>query len=263
MNKFSLFRVYPNMSKTKSTKPRAAKGKRPARRGFKKAQDVPDFASLSVTRTVVSGAQNPDFLTNTMYTATNVQLADYPRAAHVSQAYQHYRIKKITLRLKPTVDTFAQGGPSKNYLYYMIDKAGSIPTNATLELLKQMGAKAHVFDERQKEISWRPSVLADTSTNPGALASSPNKYMISPWLSTNANVVSPAVFQPSTVDHLGVYWMIQQQFAGGYGYVAEIEVQFEFKKPVWVAITGSPVATPIRVALEDNSADGIVETPNQ
>lgn len=230
------------------------------RRGFRAARDVPDMASLSVTRTVVSGGQNPDFLTNVMYTATNIQLADYARAATVSQAYQHYRIKKITLRLKPTVDTFAQGGPSKNYLYYMIDKSGSIPTNPTLELLKQMGAKAHVFDENVKTISWRPSVLADTSTNPGALASSPNKYMISPWLSTNANVVSPAVFQASTVDHLGIYWFVQQQYQPGYGYTAEIEVQFQFKKPVWVTTQGAPLAQTIRLAVEDNSPDGIAET---
>lgn len=247
--------------KTKA-KAKGAKKTAPKKTGFKKARDVIDYAALSVTRTVVSGGQNPDFLTNTMYTATNVQLADYPRAVQVSQAYQHYRIKKVTLRLKPTVDTFAQGGPSKNYLYYMIDKGGSMPSNPTLELLKQMGAKAYVFDERQKEISWRPSVLADTSTNPGALASTPNKYMVSPWLSTNANVVSPALFQPSTVDHLGIYWIIQQQYAGGYGYTAEIEVQFEFKKPVWVATAGAPIAQTIRVAVEDNSADGIAETPD-
>jgi len=247
-------------AKKTSTKPRRAKGKGQGRRGFKKARDVPDMASLSVTSSLVPPQGNPNFLTNLMYSLMNVQLADYPRAVQVSKAYQHYRISKVTLTLKPTVDTFQQGGPSKNYLYYMIDKSGSIPSNPTLELLKQMGAKAHVFDEKQKPISWRPSVLSDTAINAGAVASSPNKYMISPWLSTNANVVSPGLFQPSVVDHLGVYWYIDQAFAGGYGYTAEVEVQFQFKKPVWESITGSPQALPAKVATPDNSADGIAET---
>lgn len=247
------------MPPRKSKAPKKSKGIR-RRRGFRKARDVPDLASLSVSSTLVPPAGNPNFLTNLMYSLMNVQLADYPRAVQVSKAYQHYRIKKITLRLKPTVDTFAQGGPSKNYLYYMIDKSGSIPTNTTLELLKQMGAKAQAFDENVKTISWRPSVLADTATNPGALASSPNKYMISPWLSTNANVVSPGLFQASVVDHLGVYWYVDQAFAGGYGYTVEVEIQFQFKKPVWESLAGAPEALSARVATIDNSGDGIAET---
>lgn len=249
------------MPRVPKTKAKAKGGKPKARRGFRPARDVPDVASLSVTSTLVPPAGNPNFLTGLMYSLMNVQLADYARAVQVSKAYQHYRIKKITLRLKPTVDTFTQGGPSKNYLYYMIDKSGSVPTNPTLELLKQMGAKAHAFDEKQKVISWRPSVLADTSTNPGALASTPNKYMISPWLSTNANVVSPAIFNPSVVDHLGVYWYVDQAFQNAYGYQAEVTVEFQFKKPVWVSISGSPSAIAAQVATPDNSHDGIAETP--
>lgn len=244
-------------------KGKAKKGaRRPAgrRRPFRKARDVPDMASLSVTSTLTPPPGNPNFLSGFMYSLMNTELANFPRAVQVSKAYQHYRISKITLKLKPSVDTFGQGGPSKTYLYYMIDKSGSVPTNPTLELLKQMGAKPHAFDEKVKVISWRPSVLADTATNAGALASTPNKYMVSPWLSTNANVVSPAAFNPSVVDHLGVYWFVDQAFQSGYGYVAEVEVQFQFKKPVWVSVSGAVAAIPALPATPDNSRDGIAET---
>lgn len=237
-------------------------GRRPAgrRRPFRKARDVPDMASLSVSATLVPPQGNPNFLSGAMYSMMNTQLADFDRAVQVSKAYQHYRISKITLKLKPSVDTFAQGGPSKTYLYYMIDKSGSVPSNPTLELLKQMGAKPHAFDEKVKVISWRPSVLVDTAVNPGALASTPNKYQISPWLSTNANVISPALFNPSVVDHLGVYWFVDQAFQAGYGYQCEVEVQFQFKKPVWVSIAGAPSAIPAKLGTPDNSADGVLET---
>lgn len=244
--------------KLKTNKPRRAKGKGRGRRGFRQARDVADVASLSVTSSLVPPQGNPNFLTNNMYNLLNTQLFDYDRAVQVAKAYQHYRISKITLRFKPTVDTFAQGGPSKNYLYYMIDKSGSVPTTITLEGLKRMGAKAHTFDEKVKPVSWRPSVLADTATNAAGLASQPNKYMISPWLSTTANAISPA-FVASQVDHLGIYWYVEQAFAGGYGYTIEVEVQFQFKKPIWQAVAG-PQAQPAQLATLDGSKDGIAET---
>lgn len=230
-------------------------------RAPRRARDVPDMASLSVTSTLAPPAGNPNFLTNTLYNMLNVQLANYDRAVQVAAAYQHYRITKVTLRFRPTVDTFTQGGPSKPYLYYMIDRAGSVPTTITLEGLKRMGAKAYVFDEKQINVSWRPSVLQDTAVNAAGLASQPNKYIISPWLSTTENAVSPA-FVPSSVDHLGIYWQVDQAFAGGYGYQCEVEVQFQFKKPIWKGIEGAVAALPARVATQDNSKDGIAETPD-
>jgi len=248
-------------NKKRSTAPRRRGGRRPApSRPLRRARDVSDLASLSVTATLVPPPGNQNFLTGALYSLMNTELAGYARAVQVAKAYQHYRITKITLKLKPTADTYTQGGPSKPQLYYMIDKSGSVPTNATLELLKQMGAKPHAFDENTRVISWRPSVLADTATNPGALQSTPNKYMISPWLSTNANIISPNVFNPSTVDHLGIYWFVDQQFQPGYGYQAEVEVQFQFKKPVWVTVSGAVAAIPAQIGTPDNSPDGILET---
>lgn len=253
-----------NKSKGKRQAKKPARGgKRAPRRGFRKARDVPDLASLSVTSTLVPPPGNPNFITGLMYSLMNTNLSVFPRAVQVAKAYQHYRIKKITLRLKPAVDTFAQGGASKTYLYYMIDKAGALPSNPTLELLKIAGAKAHTFDEKTKSISWRPSVLADVAS--GAFIGSPNKYTISPWLSTNINTVTPGLWNPSNVDHLGIYWFVDQQFQPGYGYSVECTVEFQFKKPIWSLGTGQesvPVALKASLPTYDSSPDGIAETPN-
>lgn len=246
--------------KKMSTKPRRKAISRRPRRGFRPARNVPDLASLSVTTTLIPQG-NPNFLSGAMYSLMSTQLANYPRAVQVAKAYQHYRIKKITLRLKPSVDTFTQGAASKTYLYYMIDKAGALPTNPVLETLKAAGAKAHAFDEKTKIIAWRPSVLADTAA--GAFNGAPNKYMISPWLSTNVNTVSPLVWNASTVDHLGVYWYVDQAFQPGYGYQIECTVEFQFKKPIWSlgpSQVSAPSAIPATLPTLDASPDGVAET---
>lgn len=246
------------------TAKKPAKSMRPRRRmyrrrGFRKARDVGDFASCSVKRTITpEGGAN--FVTNQMYDFRNTDLASYDRAANIAKEYQHYRIKKITLTLKPTFDTYQQaaGGGSRPNLYYMIDKSGSLPDNINLEALKQMGAKAHRFDEKPFTISWRPSVLTGDTNAPGALASS--QYKISPWLSTSRNpLVNP--WAASTIDHLGVFWYVEQLFVGGVQYNAEVEVQFQFKKPLHLQVSGE-AAKKVAVAELDNSSDGIVGGPD-
>lgn len=242
--------------------PRKTNRRSGVRKGRTTARDVPDMASLSVKRTINQvGGQN--FNTNEMYELRNTSLDGYDRAVQVAQAYQHYRIKKITLTLKPIYDTYAQGignNISKPNLYYMIDKSGSLPDNITLEEMKQMGAKAHAFDEKPFTISWRPSVLTGETSAPGVLSSA--QYKVSPWLSTSANpLVNPWV--PSTVDHLGVLWYVEQLFAPAEGvvYNAEVEVQFQFKKPLMPASEGAVSAKKVELAQRDNSPDGIVNNP--
>lgn len=227
------------------------------KRTFRKAKDVPDLASLSVKRSMTYN--NAQFNANTMYTLLNTQLIDYPRAVQVAGAYQHYRIKKITLTFKPSSDTFIVGGQAtKPRLYYMIDKSGSIPTNIALEGLKAMGAKPVDLDEKNRVISWRPSVLESAMyAGGGAGASSSSKYRISPWLSTSAVVTSPGAFQPSGIDHLGLYWWLDMSIAGGYQYSIDCEVQFQFKKPL-TNILASVEALPAQVATINDSSDGVV-----
>lgn len=244
----------------KSVRPRRRRvmKKRVFRRRVVKRSNVPEYASLSVKRTLTApGGGN--FLLQTLYSLMNTQLADYPRAVQVAQAYQHFRIKKIALTVKTSYDTYgttAPGQQSKPSLYYMIDKAGSIPTNIALEGLKAMGARPKQLDEKNIVIQWSPSVLeAAMNVAPNSV---PSKYRISPWLATNAAPLTPGAFVPSGVDHLGLYWYLDAATNPlGFQYQCEVEVQFEFKKPL-TNIVATVSAAPAAYAVINDSPDGIV-----
>ena len=237
-------------------KNRRARGYKVAR---KRSSNVPEYASLSVKRTIVP-TQGQNYVTNQLYSLMNTQLSDYPRAVTVASAYQHFRIKKISLTFKPTFDTFSGVGPnvmSKMNLYFMIDKAGSIPTNVTLEGLKNMGARPFSLDEQPKKISWSPSVLEASQYAAGLGNTVASKYLISPWLSTANNPISPGAFVASGVDHLGIYWYCEQLVTQvAQPYQCELEVQFEFKKPLASGLTGDTHAI-ASVAAEINTSPQI------
>lgn len=244
-------------NKKKSTAPRKRGGRRPA----SKSSNVVDFASLSAKRTIVDGGNQ--FSSNRLYNLMNVQLADYPRAVQVARAYQHYRIRQIAVTFKPTLDTFAAlPGPgnsaSKPRLYYMIDKSGSIPTNISLEGLKAMGARPKDLDEHNQVIRWAPSVLEGVMFQPGVATTAPSKYKVSPWLSTSSVPVQPGVFVPSGIDHLGLYWYLDMLIdTVGYQYAIEVEVQFEFKKPLTDILSSTPARAAAYAVIND-SPDGVV-----
>lgn len=225
-------------------------------RGLRKSSNVPDIASLSCKRTILA-AGGANFAANVMYEVHNINLADYDRAVQVSQAYQHYRIKKVSLTFKFPYDTYqaAAGNAAKPNFYYMIDKSQSIPLNVTLEGLKQMGARPRACDNRPISVVWSPSVLTEDQALGGAL---PSQYKISPWLSTNA--ANLGVFVPSNVNHNGLFWYIDQMFAvAGTQYQVEIEVQFQFKKPLWPKALAAAPAIGVTVATLDDSKDGVVD----
>lgn len=226
---------------------------------FRKAKDVPDLASLSVKETIVAQGGGT-FQPNTLYNLLNTQLSDYQRAIQVAQAYQHYRIKKVAVTFKPLYDSFigTNAGMTKPNLYYLIDKSGSIPTNTTLEAMKSMGCKPKQLDEKNFTVAWRPSVLESAMYIGGAPATgSPAKYKISPWLSTNANNSNPGVWVPSGIDHLGLHWYLDQVISTGYAYTCEVEVQFQFKKPL-LPLLSSVNGIPAQHAVKNDSPDGIV-----
>lgn len=236
-------------TKTKTGRKRGGKVVPKARMGKRVRTNVPEYASCSVKRTILA-AGGAAFATNTMYESHNVQLADFDRASHIAAAYQFYKIKQVTLTYKFPYDTFAQGlgnNVSRPNFYYMLDKAQAIPIGINLEGLKQMGARPRQCDEKPIVISWAPTVLTEDETLAGPL---PSQYKTSPWLSSDVQ----------NVLHNGVYWYLDQQFppVGGMQYQVEIEVQFEFKKPLWKAVEGGPTAIGVQVAPLNNSPDGVV-----
>lgn len=247
----------------KPSKSKAGKGKAKRqykKRSTKKSGNVPDMAYLSCKRTLTGNGASGNFNVNTLYNLMNTQLIDYaPRATYLAKVYQFYKIKNIKLTFKPTYDTFASGGQSKMNIYYMLDKSGSVPTNTTLEGLKQMGARPKQLDEKNFIVSWTPTVLESSMYAP-PVASSPSKYLTAPWLSTNANIISPGAPVPSGVDHLGVYWFVEQLVTGGQTteYQLEVEVQLQFKKAQVDSIASSVSAIPASISILNDSPDGVV-----
>jgi len=246
----------------KKSAPRRRPAKKQVRRQ-RKTRNVSEYASLSETRTMTTSG---GFDANVLYNLMNTSLSQFTRAPLVAKAYQHYRIKYIQLKIKPTYDTFLTTNDpanvaTKHHLYYMIDKAGAIPTNITLEGLKMMGAKPRALDEKTRVIGWRPSVLEVALTQGGAAPlNQGSKYTISPWLNTNASSVDVAVWAPSTIDHLGVYWYVEQGFGAASPYEVEVEVQFEFKKPLIATAVGQTHAVPALIAELNASKDGVVDS---
>lgn len=237
--------------------------KKAQKKGSKKTKktNVPDWASLSCKRSMQAPATG-QFNLNTMYNLLNTQLTDFPRAVQVAGAFQHYRIKNISVTFKPSYDTYqvlaAGTSSSKPRLYYMIDKSGAIPTNVSLEGLKAMGAKPKDFDENNRVISWSPSVLESVMYAVGVNNATPSKYRVSPWLATNAVPGSPGIFVASGIDHLGLYWYVDQlQNPQGAQYSIEVEVQFEFKKPLTNMLSATE-ALRAEVATLNDSPDGVV-----
>lgn len=245
-------------------KTKQRKSKKSARRVRRaRSGNVPEWASLSCKRSLQTPAGQPGFNSNVLYNLMNTQLIDYERASAVGSQYQFYRMKKIAVTFKPTFDTYlgAAGAVSKPNLYYMIDKGGVISTNVTLEGLKAMGARPKQLDEKNLTISWAPSVLESVMYTAGLNNATPSKYQISPWLSTTAVPIQPGIYQASGIDHLGLYWYLDQLSNSiGAQYTIEVEVQFEFKKPNdgFLTTQSDVAAIPARVATRNTSPDGVV-----
>jgi len=195
-----------------------------------------------------------------MYSNRAFQLADFPRASAIAANYASFKITRITMRWKPQNDTYAPGvgAPGVPYHFHQLDKSGAMPAATTLENLKQMGAKPKRFDDKTIAISWRPAVLTADLTAAGIGASAGAQYKLSPTLSTNANAGNPgALWSPSVVDHLGIFWYVEQANGVGNQYQVECELQFVFMRPL-VKANGGTDAIELPYAELNDSPDGIV-----
>lgn len=243
-------------------KRRAVRRRMPMRRArVARGSGVSEYASCS-ERVDLIAPGGGNFVTNQMYSVIATNLSQFQRASAIAANYQFYKIKQVKLTLKLAYDTYQQapGGASRPNLYFMLDKSGSVPTNPTLAALKAMGARPHAFDNKQFTITWTPSVLNEV-LSPGYVPLGA-QYKTSPWLSTNAAPLSPGVWNPSTIPHLGCYWYGEQLFVGGVQFNVEMEVQFIFKKPLIKFAPAVSASQEVQIAVKDNSSDGIVGGPD-
>lgn len=216
-------------------------GKRGVKARFARGMSQPEMGSISCSTNL------SNLNTNTMYSRLNTSLDQFVRAVTTAQNFQFYKITGICIKFQPRLDTYIGGGASTvPYFYYMIDKSGSLPTTLTVGNLLQMGAKPIRFDDKTVTVKWKPSVLTDVANAAGGApaASAPAQYKISPWLNTNANFITPGAWSPSTVDHLGLYWIVETSGANSL-YDAVLTVDFQFKKPLVEVDGNAPLATAV------------------
>jgi len=195
---------------------------------------VPEKASLTeiISNRATQGVGF--YAGGTSYRLTNMSLAICPRAVIVAQAYQEYRIRRITLAFKPLLDTFAASATAVSipYLYYMVDKRLAVPFNFTIDVLKSMGATPKRFDDKTVVAKYAPAVLQSSITDPGSLTTALAAATVSPWLPTTSAPSQIGPYVPSDVDHTGIVWQLYQ--AGSVSvmyYDIDIMVDFEFRKP--------------------------------
>lgn len=193
-------------------------------------------------------------LPNTPYCMRAFSLTNSNRAIQVAQAYQYYRIRRVTAKFKPVFDTFgatsATSGAAVPHLYFMLDKEATFPLTSTIQTFKSAGAKPVRLDDKTITRSFAPYVMTDTITGGASGTSTPlqtgaGSARRSPWLTTNANAynqLNTILWNASSVDHLGFVFGVDQPSlpSGANPTVAQMEItiEYEFKKPLWTTAAG-------------------------
>lgn len=169
--------------------------------------------------------------------ANQLSNSTFDRAQQVAQAYQEYCIKSIKLTFRPSADTFVpSAGNSMPQLYYVLDKACAIPTNANLQTLLDMGCRPIRFDDKNIHKSYKPVALLGTDVDVAGTISAAQMSKASPWLSTNASAGTPgAVWSPSRVEHSGCAFFVTKMsgLTPPLAYTVDVQVEFAFRKPLW------------------------------
>lgn len=209
-------------------KRRAGKFAARRRKMVRKSNPTTDYAKCVVSKDLGYDSNG------TIYKYTEWSLSGFERAINVAKSYQFYRISMIQMKFIPTSDTYIAGttaGSLPNF-YYVIDKSDSIPNvGTTLNTLLNAGAKPIRFDDKIVTVRWKPAVTWKVLDENGA-NSNYAMTRVSPWLATNdANTSDLSTWAPSSVDHHGIVYMVDGGTAGQ-NYRVEVNLTFEFKKPL-------------------------------
>lgn len=205
-------------------------------------------------------ANDLQMATGNVYGLYNFSLTASQRAMAVASGYQFYRIAKVHLLVKPNADTYdayqvatlpnPPGYFGMPYLYYMIDKAGTLDGNGTsLTSLKAAGAKGIIINEKSVNIHFKPAVQIGSSDSgsppgPAPVLELAAAFKTSPWLSTNANAAEPgSPWAANSVDHMGITLGVESQRQTGSWPAANvtITIEYEFKKPLWSIPPGETI----------------------
>lgn len=167
--------------------------------------------------------------------STALNQAVFNRAQAVAQNFQQYRIKYVKLIFKPAADTFAPtAGNQIPQLYFLMNKAQSIPTTATVQSMLDMGTRPVRFDDKNIIRAYKPTVLLGADTTAVGAATVASRVLTTPWLSTNAYSQNPQPgWIPSAVEHLGcVFFISRYNATTPIPLTIDVEVVFQFRRPL-------------------------------
>lgn len=200
-----------------------------------------------------STTSQPLFPNGSVYSFRNFSLSGASsRVQSVAQAYQFYRIKRVTWEVRPAYDTFAPTGTTPTsvpQLYWCMDKEATFTTKTSLQTLKAAGCKPIRLDDKMIRKSFKPAVLQAVADQAGT-AAGPHLVLgskrISPWLPTNFLAYAgndEDTWTPSSIDHHGLLICIDQDSGAltttPCAYMS-FTVEFEFKKPLDISALGEP-----------------------
>lgn len=185
--------------------------------------------------------------------STALSAATFNRAQQVAACFQEFRIKYVKLTFKPSGDTFIPtAGNVIPQLYFQMNKYASIPTNANLQTLLDMGCRPIRFDDKNIVRAWKPCVLLGADTAPPGFIVNAQQIKVTPWLTTNATAQNPgATWSPSSVEHLGCVFYVQKMnpLTPTINYNVDVEVVFQYRKPL--STVGDSAPTGIQIMGEE------------
>lgn len=225
---------------------RRRRARRAATSEYASCKEIHAFASLGVFNA---------------YTDYQASLARCVRATNIARGYQQYRITKVEYIFKPLLDTFSSDnagvGAGVPYLYAVVDKTAEFSAFTTADQLREAGAKPRRLDDKSIKITFKPAVLdyvydKNNGTNTWA------KPITSPWLATNKlNDTSTPSWSPSSIDHLGLAWMVEGGVNTVTQYQLEVVQHFQFRRPAFLPSSNSELpaakqAPPLRTDVENH-----------
>lgn len=159
----------------------------------------------------------------------------FNRAQAVAAAYQSYRVKYVKLTFRPSADTWPVGQGPIPQLYFQMNKYQSIPTNASLQTLLDMGARPIRFDDKNIVRAWKPTVLIGADQSAPASQLEASMVKTTPWLSTNQLAQNPTTsWTPSNVEHLGCVFFVTKPSptTPTIAFNVDVEVVFQYRRPL-------------------------------
>jgi len=182
-----------------------------------------------------------------LYRSLALDDATYDRAQATAKAFQEFRIKSVKLTFQPFADTFTPAaGNTIPQLYFQLDRGAAMDTSAQFQTFLDMGVKPIRFDDKNITRKWKPAVLVTNAVAVGTNTSTQLKT--SPWLSTNGNAINNALpWIPNSTDHYGAAFYVTKMnpLTPTVKYKIDIEVIFEFRKPLWSTRGASQMADPV------------------